>query len=1130
MTAETSSTRRLSPAKVALLERWSHGDDAGTDAPGRGEIAPRGDGPTPLSLAQERLWLLEQITPGTAAYNLFFCGRLGGCLDPEALASAVDDLVERHETLRTALVSTGTSVVQRTDATRPELETIDLRDADAFDDHVAAEMDRAIHRPFDLENGPLARLLLLRGADHDCIALIVHHLVGDGSSLGIALRELSASYTARQSGTAADLPPLPLQFGDFAAWQRDSDQEATWAADVEYWTAQLGGAPALDLPTDHPRPAVQSLDGDWCELGFDRESSDRIRAFARSNDTTPFVVLLASYLTVLRRMTGQDDLTVGTALAHRTLEPTFGLIGDFINIVALRAALDGEPSFTEVVWRVRRVVAAAFAHADVPYERVVAELNPPRDTSRNAIFQTMFVMQPATSPDTFASLPLELVEFGSRTVRADLELHLWDRPEFVGRLAYSGDLFDRATAQALADRIVAVTGRLLDRPDLAVTQVSALVGVDESALATWTQPDRPANDFVAVTDRIRQHATRRPDASAVIGPDGRTLTYGELVARADRFARRLLADGVGRETRVGVCLPRIVDMIVAVLAVISAGAAYVPLDPAYPPGRLDYILDDADAAAVITDAELAGSRLERVSAPLVLVDELDTDNDTDTDTDTRIGDDGAPSAREPVGLPAVDERQLAYVIYTSGSTGRPKGVQVEHGSLSNLVATMAHRPGLRPDDVVTLIASLSFDASVAELFAPLCAGAALVVVSSDEARDGRQLIDCVTRHEVTVVQAVPTTWRLIQSAGGVDGTRVRAWCGGEALRADLAASLAAHHDEAWNLYGPTEATVWTCTGPLGPDVVSLGRPLDGVSVHVLDEFGQPVPVGVFGELHIGGANLARGYLGRPALTAQAFVADPTGAPGARLYRTGDRVRWLAGGGLEFAGRRDHQVKLRGYRIELGEIESALLDLGAVRQAAVAVHDGGRLVGHVVLDGSAPSGPEQVARLRAALRTRLPEYMIPSHFTFLTQLPTTPNGKLDRAALPEPVADVRDDTTYTAPRTDIERQVAALAAEALGAARVGVDDDFFALGGHSMTAAQLVAALSLRFGIDISVQDLFANPTVAHLAGIVEAELGRGRHLTDENERIRRLVADMSETTIDALTEQLLRTAGAAQHP
>jgi amino acid adenylation domain-containing protein len=1109
----------LSGAKEALLARWRTGEGDGSPV-----TIPRRDGTggvAPLSFAQQRLWILEQFQPGTPAYNLFFCGRVGGHLAPEALATAVDGLVARHETLRTVIGSDAGRPVQRTDGPGARLDVVDLRTVKDPDAATAAVLDEAIHRPFPLQHGPLARVLLLRGPRHDTLGLVVHHLVADGWSLGVALRELSELYQAAAAGRQPELPALPIGYGDFAAWQRAQVRAIDWGADLGYWRDRLRDVTPLELPTDHPRPAVLSTRGDWCALRLGRALSDRVRELARSHDATPFMTLLAAYTAVLRGICGQDDLTIGTAIAHRGHAETLGLIGDFINMLALRTDTGGDPTFGELLDRVRRTCTEAFAHQEAPFERVVEELKPVRDTSRGTLFQALFVLQPAAAVTQFAGLPLELVELGSQTVRADLELHLWDRPEFVGRLAYSTDLLTRDTAERLRDRLIQLLEQVVDAPDRRLSGYELVLPAERAALARWSAGDAgQAVDEPPVHEQIARQAARTPDAPAVLA-HGARLTFAELDREANRLARYLRGLGVRGEVPVGVCVPRSPAMVVALLGVLKAGGAYLPLDPGYPPERLASLLADAGTPVVLTEAALAG-RLNPGLPDGVRLVELDG---------RRAEIEAQPDTAPPVPVPP---ESLAYVIYTSGSTGRPKGVQIEHRALSNLVRGMRQRPGLRAGDVVTCVASLSFDASVAEIFPPLVAGAAVAVVTADEARDGARLAALIAEHKVTVVQAVATTWRLLLGAGGVDGTRVRALCGGEPIPPDLANALAQRHHEAWNMYGPTECCVWASCGPLdGGERVALGTPLAGQRLYVLDEHQRAVPVGVLGELCIGGANLARGYLHAPAATAERFVPDPFGPPGQRLYRTGDLARWHPDGALEFIGRRDHQVKVRGYRIELGEIEAALLGHPEVAQAAVVVRSTptgvGRLVGYVV--PASGDGSLGTATLAPYLREKLPDYLVPAVFAVLDELPTTATGKVDRRALPDPVErrladpDPAGAGAYLAPRTAVEREVAGFAADILGVARIGVRDDFFDHGGHSLAAAQLVAALKVRYGVELAVQDLFVDPTVEHLAALVEAELARERHLGDEDDRIRSIVADLTDGTVDALVTQLLATAG-----
>jgi amino acid adenylation domain-containing protein len=1103
----------LSPAKAELLARWREGGAV----PGDGQAIPTrpGQGPVPLSLAQQRVWFVEQLQPGTAAYNLFFCARLDGHLEPEPLAQALADLVGRHQALRTTIGSERGEPFQVVDGgAAPALDVVDLRPRSG-DDGLAAAVERvgaAIHQPFDLAAGPLARVLLCRLRDRDVLGLAVHHLVADGWSLGVALRELSAAYQARAAGQEPALPPLPIQYSDFALWQRDQARAADWESDLGWWRERLLDLPAVDLPADRPRPPVFTARGDWRELRLDAELSEALRRLARAEDATQFMVVLAALAALLHKLTGLRDLAVGANVAGRVRPETFGLIGNFANVLVLRTHLDGDPTFRELLGRVRVACLGAFAHQQLPFEKLVEELVPERDLSRTPLAQVLFVLQPPLTEWRFAGLDMELVEIGTRTARADLELHLWDLPALTGRFQFRTDLFDAATVERLVTRFQALSAGAVADPDRKLSSWSLLLPPEREQVRTWGHgpprrlPEAPVHELIAV------QAQRTPSATAVVD-HARRLTYEVLEQRASQLANHLRAQGAGPETPVAICVERSAAMVEAVLGVLKTGGPYVPLDPRYPPERLAFIVRDAGARVVVTEEALA-ARLTVAGARLVCLDS-----------------DAAAIATQPVTSPRVpvDPDNLAYAVYTSGSTGTPKGVQMPHRALANFALYELERPGLGPGTVSAAIFSLAFDASVAEIFPPLLAGGTVVVATYDDTVDGGRLAALVARHGVNLLLATPTTWRMVLAAGGVGERRLIALCGAEATTADIYDALASGHDSAWNLYGPTETTVWATADRMRRNApVSLGQPGANTTVHLVDEDFQEVPVGVFGELCIGGAGLARGYLGRPGMTAERFVANPFADwRGQRLYRTGDLARWRPDGSIEFGGRRDHQVKLRGHRIELGEVEAGLCAHPAVRQAVAALRpsDAGepRLVAWVVARaGAAPTGP-QLARF---LRDTLPEYMVPSAFVFLDKLSKTASDKVDRLRLPPPERERPAlDVAYLAPRTPLEEEVATIAARYLGLDQVGVHDDFFELGGHSLLAAKLVAELRERYQVELVLQKLFLLPTIEHLASQIEEELSRKEQLGSEAARLRRVVERLPDQTVDALLSGLLADDG-----
>ena len=1105
--------------------------------------APR-NGPVPLSFAQRRLWFVEQLAPGTPAYNVPALVRLSGALDVDALRRSLEEVVRRHEGIRTRFALEDGEAVQVVAPTEPLTLSVEPVEDEAEALGVFAEEGR---RPFDLAGEALFRFRLLRVAPEEhVLLLVVHHAVADGWSAGILFRELAALYADLAAGRSSPLPEAALQYPDFALWQREWMRGDALARQLSYWTERLAGAPSvLDLPTDFPRPSAQSFRGAVHHFDVPGELAARLHALSRREGETPFMTLLAAFQALLARYARQDEVVVGSPIAGRTRVEVEGTIGNFVNALPLRADLADDPSFRALLGRVREATLGAYHHQDVPLERLVEELRIPRDLARNPLFQAVFVLQNA--PMERADLPgvtlrLELGDTG--TAKFDLTLTLEEVDGALrGRLEYATDLFSEETAVRFAGHYRVLLEGIVADPDAPVSTLPILTPEERRALTA--PPARPSEaPQKTLHARFAEVAARLPGAVAVTcGCE--SLTYADLDSRADRLADELRRRGVGPESRVGLCMERGVDLVVGILGILKAGGAYVPLDPSSPRDRLSYLLADSGVRVVVAEEGTRDSLPEfagEVVAPSP-PDPLSPASGRKGENDTAEGGDRSepgggspppptlapsdpPQAREgsttkpprtssppPVGegwreAPgwggSVSPDSLAYVIYTSGSTGRPKGVPVTHASVARLFDATEEWFGFGGDDVWTLFHSYAFDFSVWEIWGALLYGGRLVVVPHGVSRSPEAFLDLLRRERVTVLNQTPSAFhglvRADEAAPAGGGLALRyVVFGGEALDPAALRPWTERHGDARprlvNMYGITETTVHVTYRPVTREEVEaaggsrVGVAIPDLAVYLLDRHGEPVPAGVPGEMFVAGAGVARGYLGRPELTAERFVPDPfSGVPGARLYRSGDLARLRPGGDLEYLGRIDHQVKVRGFRIEPGEVEAALAALPEVRECVVLAREDApgdrRLVGYVVpAAGSAPT----VDALREGLRARLPEHMVPAAFVVLDRFPLTGNGKVDRRALPAPDAARPElEGAFVAPRTEAERVLARVWAEVLGLAEVGVRDNFFALGGDSIRSIRVLAK-AREAGLEIALPQLFTHQTVESLAAAVAGE-------------------------------------------
>ncbi len=1089
-------------------------------------------GPFPLSFPQERIWFLSRLAPESIAYNTQLTILLRGPLDVPALAAALSEIVRRHEVFRTSFEVRDGGPVQWVHLPAPvALPLVDVAGLPerARETEAEALLRRETRVRFDVARPPLVRWTLVRlGPRLHRLLQVEHHFVHDGWSLAVLFRELRQLYRAFAERRPSPLPELPVQFADFAAWQREWMQGEVLAAELAWWLRRLSGmTPALELPTDRPRPRVQSFRGKGRTLTLPERLFTAAAEIGRAVGATPFMVLLAAFTALLYRATGQDDVVVGSSVANRRLRESEDLIGMIVNNLVLRTSLAGNPAFPELVERVRAVALEAYAHQDVPFEKLVEALQPERDLGRNPLFQVAFGFHDSAMPDLDLGALGGTIEY-TYNDSAKFDLNLVVVPPRGGEEVqllweYSTDLFDATTILRLHRRYAALLESIAAGPEARIGDL-ALLGAAErhQVLVEWNDAPAVALRPARVPELVAEQAARRCGALAVAA-GGRRLTYGELADRAERLAHHLAALGVGPEVTVALLMERSPELVAAMLGVLAAGGAYLPLDPAYPPERLAFMLEDAAAPVVLVDEPLRGRLPRGLAERGVRVLALSPAWDVP-----------APASLA-VALPRRPMSHAAYVIYTSGSTGRPKGVQVSHANLAHLVAWHRAVYGVTAADRATHLAGVAFDASVWEVWPYLAVGASLHL-PDEETRATSPRLAVWLREEAITIAFLPTPlaeavldepWPRREGVRAVadDPAPLRALLtGGDRLRRRPPAGLPFI---LYNHYGPTEGTVVATSGATAPageraDAPSIGRAVPNAGAYLLEPSLHPAPIGVPAELCLGGRGVARGYLGRPDLTAERFVPDPVGGePGGRVYRSGDLVRWRADGRIEFLGRADQQVKLRGYRVEPGEVEAALAEHPAVREAVVVVREVApsepRLVAYLVAGEEV--APEALADL---CRRRLPDYMVPAAWVRLAALPLTPNGKLDRAALPAPEAPAASGAAP--PCGPVEEAVARLFARAVGGERVGAQDSFFALGGHSLAATRLLFQLAEVFRVEVPLVAFFDDPTVAGLARALVAREAR----PGECEATARLLQEVEAMSAEQVAEMLGRHPAAGE--
>ncbi|HEY9877512.1 MAG TPA: amino acid adenylation domain-containing protein [Leptolyngbyaceae cyanobacterium] len=1047
----------------------------------------------PLSFAQARLWLLAQLEPDSPAYNIPAAFRLTGLLNVTALSQSLSEIVQRHEVLRTTFPSVDGQPKQVISLdTALTLPVIDLRELPP--DQGLSEAQRLAteeaQQPFDLATGPLFRVKLLHLEEAEYMLLVtMHHIVYDGWSYDIFLREVAALYDAFSSGKPSPLPELPIQYADFANWQREWLQGEVLESQRDYWKQQLNGSlPILQLPTDYPRSPVQTYQGEYQSLELPENLTKALKDLSQQEQVTLFMTLLAAFQTFLYRYTGQEDMIVGTPIAGRNQVEAEGLIGFFVNTLALRTYLSGNPSFQELLGRVREVALGAYAHQDLPFEKLVEELQPERDRSRTPLFQVMFVLQNTpTSALELPGLTVNSLNIDSKTAKFDLTLFMIEAAQGLrASLEYNTDLFNAATITRMLGNFQTLLEGIVANPQQRLSDLPLLTAAEQhQLLVEWnnTQTDYPNN--TCIHQLFEAQAEQTPNAvAAVFGQE--QLTYRELNYRANQLAHHLQGLGVEPETCVGICVERSLDILVGLLGILKAGAAYLPLDPAYPQERLTFMLEDAQVPVLLTQQP----QVEKLPSHRAKVVCLDTDWDAIN----------RESQENPISSVTADN--LAYVMYTSGSTGRPKGVSVIHRGVVRLVKA-ANYANLAAEEVFLQLAPISFDASTLEIWGSLLNGARLVIFPP-HTPSLEELGQVIQQYQITTLWLTAGLFHLMVDERLEDLKPLRQLlAGGDVLSVPHVQKFLQKIGDCKliNGYGPTENTTFTCCYPITePDQlgnsIPIGRPITNTQVYLLDSYLQPVPIGVPGELYIGGDGLARGYLNRPDLTEEKFLQNPfSDEPGTRLYKTNDLARYLPNGNIEFLGRIDNQVKIRGFRIELGEIEAVLAQHPTVKEAVVTarkdISGNKSLVAYIV---SHQEQASTIDELRRFLKQKLPDYMLPGAFVLLEALPLTPNGKVDRRALPAPDQIRKEpEETFVAPRNELELQLTQIWEKVLGVHPISVKDNFFDLGGHSMLAARLFAQIEKKLGRNLPLAKLFQAPTIEELASIFSQEGDSSEH-------------------------------------
>jgi len=1074
----------LSPEKRALLmQQLSKKKSANPTIKIGGRERPER---LPLSYTQQRLWIIDQLSVNSSTYNLFEASWLKGKLDIALLKCALTELVRRHEILRSVICNDDKGPFQKfTPSTKVTLKLINLCDVPEQHKRIKAKelAHQEISTPFILSEGQLFRPTLIQLSEQESLFILnAHHIVTDGWSFGVLFSELRSIYKAYLNGQPSPLAEPQLQYIDYALWQREvlSKESKLMKKQLAYWEEQLSGElPTLDLPSDRPRPLVQSNKGDTYGFKISKSLYHSLSSFAQSKGATNFMVFTAVLQSLLARYTGQQDLTLGLGIANRQRQELEPLVGFFVNTLIMRNDLTGDPSFLQIVKRVKETTLDAYDNQDLPMELLLESLKLERSLSHSPLSQVMLFFQnfPSDSINLGDAVmtPLELGEINAGVARTDLAFFVEEEKESLSIfIEYATDLFDKERIVALAKGFEQLMSSVLSAPNLLLSEFDIIPSDDKNKLLIdWNNTQREVPQDLCIHTLVEKQVASTPNAIAAQYL-GKSITYSQLDIEAKNVAKELVFQGVKSGDKVGLCTSRSHKLLVAILAILKTGAAYVPIDPNHPEARVNAMLDDADIALVLTESDLEYKLLSN-KINTVLLDKIQSNEERETE------------------LPAnVSDSSCAYVIFTSGTTGRPKGVMVSHKSVVNFLHSMANKPGISSEDTLCAVTTLSFDISVLELLLPLTVGAKIEIADSTVVSDGFALAKLLESAGATMMQATPSTWRMLIESGWKGNSGFKLLSGGEPLSVDLAQQLLGNTKEVWNLYGPTETTIWSSLTRIeeNEDLMTVGHPIDNTQIYILDNNDKLAAIGVTGELVIGGEGVSMGYLKRPELTKEKYIANPwSNLTKSRLYRTGDLARWGLDGRLEILGRIDQQVKLRGYRIELGEIEAVLNTISYVSQAIVMcredVANDKRLVAYLLSDTGITQQDIDEELLNRELSTKLPEYMLPSAYVLLDELPVTLNGKLDKSKLPAPQL-IRLEKSVP-PRNEEEQILAQLWADVLGIEEVGVHDNFFKLGGHSLSAAQLIVKIQNTTGSELTLRALFEAPTIAGFGELISKE-------------------------------------------